>query len=690
MPAIPHVVRRGAIYYWRRRLPSALAESKKSANLILGLRTSDPGRARFLAGQISALVDLCFFPAVMNCNLSQAQLQQIFRNVFTRHLDKLERVAARERMEPDFDAEKSRASDKVMGWVYRLLETRGQNAVVDARARTQMAAEGMNHSDAAEVAAMLELMRRQGVAADPPERLSAVVTDVGAEPNPMNLALAQETIYRAMASANFLTERRYDGLRDELGALTASAMTRQAEQHEKIGSAQNPRRLEHVLESHSDVKVGHAAIDDHRPGEAAPVGSRSVTESRTGAAPSPFVAPENHPFVALANGLIKKNADARVWDIKAQRQALQISTLFAKILIENGVVDLADVRQKHFAALDDLFGALAKSYGKSSKDDERSLIELRAIGAAKPAAERGLEAGTVNRHITFLGQVLTYIKSRGNQLDRDIDLSLLRRKSKTRARNKRSILNKDDMGAIFHLACFVGCAGWEGAASMTPGQHVFHRALHFVPMLLYYTGARREEICGLSVDDVNWVDAKVGRNIMRIHYISVRPNDIRRVKNEQSIRLIVLHPELIRLGFFDYVEAIRSLGYKLLFPDLKSPTSSSPLGDRFYDEFVGGLRQAVPDSVERKKVVHSIRRSFGNLLKQGGVHSEIRGDILGHAGRNVTEEIYCDPIALAKMLRQVLKIPTLTKHLEPKAIRLLPWVQDKLPPPFSRKSRKRR
>jgi len=52
VPAIPHVVRRGAFYYWRRRLPSALAESRNSATLILGLRTSNPRRARFLAGQI--------------------------------------------------------------------------------------------------------------------------------------------------------------------------------------------------------------------------------------------------------------------------------------------------------------------------------------------------------------------------------------------------------------------------------------------------------------------------------------------------------------------------------------------------------------------------------------------------------------------------------------------------------------
>jgi hypothetical protein len=82
MPAIPNTVRRGAIYYWRKRLPAPLAESRGSATLILRLRTSDPRRARFLANQITAIADLHFFPALQMTRLSQKQIQTIFRDVF--------------------------------------------------------------------------------------------------------------------------------------------------------------------------------------------------------------------------------------------------------------------------------------------------------------------------------------------------------------------------------------------------------------------------------------------------------------------------------------------------------------------------------------------------------------------------------------------------------------------------------
>jgi hypothetical protein len=60
---------------------------------------------------------------------------------------------------------------------------------------------------------------------------------------------------------------------------------------------------------------------------------------------------------------------------------------------------------------------------------------------------------------------------------------------------------------------------------------------------------------------------------------------------------------------------------------------------------------------------------------------------MGHSGATPTEEIYCDAIALADMLPSIMKIPIVTAHLQPHPIRLLPWVQDKMPPPFSRKRR---
>lgn len=83
------------------------------------------------------------------------------------------------------------------------------------------------------------------------------------------------------------------------------------------------------------------------------------------------------------------------------------------MLWEENVLQLEALEQRHFAQLMGLLAEVATSYGKSPKDEARSTRELRAIGAAKPPAERGVKAGTLNRHLTFLGQLLVYLKGQG-------------------------------------------------------------------------------------------------------------------------------------------------------------------------------------------------------------------------------------------------------------------------------------
>jgi TctA family transporter len=87
---------------------------------------------------------------------------------------------------------------------------------------------------------------------------------------------------------------------------------------------------------------------------------------------------------------------------------------------------------------------------------------------------------------------------------------------------------------------------------------VFHCALYFVPILIYYTGCRREELCGLTVDDVILDHG-------RIPYIHIAKNERRRIKNSQSQRNIPLHPEdgiglvVLAMGVFGVGEVIANL-----------------------------------------------------------------------------------------------------------------------------------
>jgi hypothetical protein len=137
----------------------------------------------------------------------------------------------------------------------------------------------------------------------------------------------------------------------------------------------------------------------------------------------------------------------------------------------------------------------------------------------------------------------------------------------------------------------------------------------------------------------------------------------------------------------DFAEAVRALGYDLLFADLYSPTSRSPLGDRLYDELKPVLRVA---GIAGKGVaLHSMRHGFGNNLKQERVTLEERADLLGHAGSGETGERYCDAYDIGQLHGTILKLPIVTDHLAPRPIQLLPWVRERREPPFSQAARSR-
>lgn len=90
-------------------------------------------------------------------------------------------------------------------------------------------------------------------------------------------------------------------------------------------------------------------------------------------------------------------------------------------------------------------------------------------------------------------------------------------------------------------------------------------------------------------------------------------------KNEESKRRVPLHPELIRLGFLDCVDALRRAGHIYLFPELRAAAASTPMGDVFDNEWQKMREAALPQAKEQAKVFHSIRHWCNSEMKQAKV-----------------------------------------------------------------------
>ena len=215
---------------------------------------------------------------------------------------------------------------------------------------------------------------------------------------------------------------------------------------------------------------------------------------------------------------------------------------------------------------------------------------------------------------------------------------------------------------------------------MSPGVEVYHDAMSIVPYLARYTLARREEICGLEVEDVLEENG--------IPYIFIRPNEHRPVlKNAQSMRRVPLIDEVARLGFLRYHAEIKRLGYRLLFPELRAASDRTPFGDVFYGDWIKIQNAAVPNATEERKAFHSFRKVGGADLKDALVPSELRADILGHGGTNVTEERYASAAKLEQVLGALQLLPIVTGHIVTKDIFLRPDVLQKRKRPSAKPRR---
>src|SRR5690606_11279359 len=87
--------RRGAVYYWRRRIPHRLIAGVGRTHFRLCLATREPNQARLLGRKLDATADEVFMVAPQA--ISNDELRAIFVSAFKAHREKLQLLADIER-----------------------------------------------------------------------------------------------------------------------------------------------------------------------------------------------------------------------------------------------------------------------------------------------------------------------------------------------------------------------------------------------------------------------------------------------------------------------------------------------------------------------------------------------------------------------------------------------------------------
>jgi integrase len=100
-----------------------------------------------------------------------------------------------------------------------------------------------------------------------------------------------------------------------------------------------------------------------------------------------------------------------------------------------------------------------------------------------------------------------------------------------------------------------------GAPEYAPGAK--RDGQFWFPLIALFSGLRLNEIAQLAADDVAERDG--------VPVILVRPDPDagKRVKSKAAVRVVPIHPELVRIGFLDHAAKIKEAGQARLFPDLR-------------------------------------------------------------------------------------------------------------------------
>jgi integrase len=163
------------------------------------------------------------------------------------------------------------------------------------------------------------------------------------------------------------------------------------------------------------------------------------------------------------------------------------------------------------------------------------------------------------------------------------------------------------------------------------------------PLIALFSGARLNEIAQLYLDDIYQ-----SGNVWLFKIEADKPD--KKIKNKASERAVPIHEKLIELGFLEYVNDLKLLGFTRLFPNLPFSALNGygdAVGDWFNGRFlrhgpVGSKVQRVGIS-DPEKSFHSFRYTVINRLYAVVADRLAIAEITGHErGEDVLTNVYLE------------------------------------------------
>jgi integrase len=261
--------------------------------------------------------------------------------------------------------------------------------------------------------------------------------------------------------------------------------------------------------------------------------------------------------------------------------------------------------------------------GKLTAHQKIAKAEVKGLPLSSP--------GTISNKLRALSAVLSKAKrtghlgGKGNPVIEGEFLRDASRSLRVKAVRRRKHYVTSELQTIFGSPVF--SADWQ------PPKANFGKAWYWLPLLLYYTGARLEEVAQLAARDVCCDEG--------VYYLNILNKDDeddegKGVKTDGSRRDVPLHPDLIALGFVDYAKSVPQEGQ--LFPSLKK-SPAGYYGTNFAKRWARYLRGTV-GLASTAHPCHGFRHTFKTLCRAAEIDEDVQDAITGHLGENRVARSY--------------------------------------------------
>ena len=286
----------------------------------------------------------------------------------------------------------------------------------------------------------------------------------------------------------------------------------------------------------------------------------------------------------------------------------------------------------------------------------RGMTAPQLIAKAEAEQLPTLSKLTAKNRLNALSSILSYALQAGLLTENSVTASgvtgdLTRAAAKDNRIPRRRHYTFAELKKIFSSAVF--------KRTYTPPRAKFGEAWFWLPLLLCYTGARREEIAQLKASEIRRSDDGVWFVDILTTPDQDDAKDIRTVKTAGSHRKVPLHPDLIELGLVDYAANLPQHGP--LFPLLEA-NASGYYGHNFGKRWGVYLKNVAMVEAKGVSPLHGFRHTFITLCREVSVPEELRDILTGHDNGSISRK-YGEKSLLPQLHDQLLRLPSIAREV---------------------------